>query len=105
MVLALGCSDGAVPVPNVAAPTCGWVEHQIYTAPDDQCVRLVPSEGHDVRFRADSDESCRGDACVVLLPAASAVVLGPALGSGSDLSIRFHKTLADCPDLPACPAE
>src|SRR5688572_6506676 len=95
LLLALGCSDGGkVPVPNLATPTCGWIEHEVFTAPDDSCARLVPSEGSEVRFLGEHDDSCNGSTCIRLNPGEKAFILGPTLGSGSDLHIRFTRAVA-----------
>ena len=91
-------------MPNIAAPTCGWIEHEVFTAPDDRCVRLEPSEG-ELRFLADDDESCEGKACLFLHPGERGIVIGPVLGSDEGLSIRYDKTFGDCATLDPCPVE
>jgi hypothetical protein len=103
-LVATACSDeGNVPVPNIATPTCGWIAHEEFTAPDDSCARLVPSEGSEVRFLGEHDDSCNGSTCIWLNPGEKAFILGPALGSGADFHIRFTRAVAECDDVPACP--
>ncbi len=101
LLLAAGCGDGAsIPVPNIAAGACAWVEHEVIE-PADYCRLFTQDPGtDDARFLSEDDATCSGSVCLALPADTQAYVLG-RLTEGY---VDYDVTEADCANLDAaCP--
>jgi hypothetical protein len=102
LLLVIGCGEpGMVPIPNIASPTCAWVEHEVIE-PAPICRLLTQDPGtDDARFLTDTDTSCQGVTCLELPAGEQAYILGK-LTQGY---VEFDSTHIDCAYLGTfCPA-
>jgi hypothetical protein len=99
-LMASACSggDGAVPVPDITDPTCGWVQRESIEA-GDMCLHLRPGEGAETRFLSEADSSCQGSRCLLLRPGERAVVIGPIDTPYADYDLDW--VMCDVPE-PEC---
>jgi hypothetical protein len=102
LLLVAGCGDaGVVPIPNLATPTCAWIEHELIE-PAQVCRLLTQDPGtDDARFLTDTDTSCSGTTCLALPAGQQAYILGKVTQAFTEYDV----TTVDCGQLETlCPA-